>query len=146
MVTRVSSRVDIGLRTMAAKIKDTRQVNRRLSVQLYGLVLRNFQTSGKHGGVPWAPLKPNTLKQKRKKGYSPLPLVRTGALRSSFVPFHDSRVAGVGSELDYATYHEQGTQFLPARPMLPTVAKTREYGVRIYQDFVIDAAKQAGLK
>lgn len=147
MTVRISNGASIGLRLFTAKLVDTDKVNRRLSVQLYGLAIRNFNTMGTAGGgKPWQPLKPATIAAKRKKGYSAKPLIKTGALRQSFMPFHDRRVAGVGSEMEIAAYHEEGTSVLPARPMLPTLEKAREYGIRIYDDFVLDSARKAGLK
>jgi phage gpG-like protein len=91
----------------------------------------------------WAPLKESTAKQKARKGYSPLPLLRTGHLRQSFRPFWTKEQAGVGSEVPYAQYHETGTRTLPQRAMLPPERVASQYARQIYGRWAEGLAKIA---
>jgi phage gpG-like protein len=91
----------------------------------------------------WAPLKPSTLKEKKRKGYSSTPLIRTGHYRQSFRSFYDNDGAGVGSEVPYSKYHETGTQHLPARPALPPRDVALDFAVKIYDRWVAGIAREA---
>jgi len=91
----------------------------------------------------WPPLAESTLVQKRKKGYSGTPLIRTGNLRQSFRPFSTNDTAGVGSEVRYSQYHETGTSRLPQRAMLPPRAVAIDYAVRIYERWMAQVARTA---
>lgn len=117
--------------------------NRQLSIQLFGWTQRNFQQGGSLQTPTWAPLAPSTLKQKARKGYSSQPLVRTGHYRQSFRPFSDNNQAGVGSEVPYSIYHEQGTAKMPQRAALPPAAVALDYAVRIYERWAQGLARQA---
>lgn len=61
-------------------------------------------------------------------------LVDTGKMRASFIPFSDGEQAGIGSALDRALYHDQGTATLPARRLLPEEGdrKVEDAILRIY--------------
>jgi phage gpG-like protein len=117
--------------------------NRQLATQLYGWVLRNFQSGGSMQKPAWRPLKPSTLQEKRRKGYSGTPLIRTGHLRQSFRQFYDNNQAGVGSEVPYSQYHETGTRFVPQRAMLPPQDVALDYAVKIYDRWVAGLARSA---
>lgn len=117
--------------------------NRQLAVQLQGWVFRNFQSGGTMQTPNWAPLAASTLQQKRKKGYSGTPLIRTGHLRQSFRPFSTNDTAGVGSEVSYSQYHETGTARLPQRAMLPSRAVALDYAVKIYERWAASVARTA---
>lgn len=122
---------------------DRRIPNRQLATQLYGWVLRNFQQSGKLQTPTWDPLKPSTAKQKARKGYSPIPLIRTGHLRQSFRQFYDNNQAGVGSEVPYSQYHEGGTDTLPQRAMLPPEPVALDFAVRVYDRWIEGLTRSA---
>src|SRR4051812_13805303 len=50
-------------------------------------VMRRFDRVSQSGGVgEWAPLKPRTVAEKKRKGYPPQILVRTRRLRASLQP------------------------------------------------------------
>ena len=128
---------------MVAGARNRTVPNRQLAVQLQGWVFRNFQQGGAMQTPSWVPLAPSTLEQKRKKGYSGTPLIRTGHLRQSFRPFSDNDSAGVGSEVPYSQYHETGTSRLPQRAMLPPRAVAVDFARRIYERWVADLARTA---
>lgn len=138
----------------AAALANTEDANRAISIQYYGWTIRNFDAGGTNQTPPWVPLAPSTLKQKLRLGYSPLPLLRTGNLRQSFIGFYDKDKGGVGARasyflkgraFDYATAHQHGTETIPARPMLPTVDYARKTALDVYRLFVQRSMKGASI-
>lgn len=94
---------------------------KRASVWLHKWVIENFETEGEKVGK-WAPFSPVTLAiiERADPGRMPAKLLqKSGALRQSFVPFANSRNAGVGSALPYAEAHHEGAGRLPERRLLP---------------------------
>ena len=150
-------RAQRALNKLARQLDDRRTVNLALSVKLQEMVFRNFDTEA-HDGTPWATLAPSTIRWKEKRGYSKI-LQNTGALRASFLPFHDNDLAGVGAvsmkggvpgdppgasrPADLAKIHEEGLGHVPARPMLPGRALALEEAVNIYGWFVERAVREA---
>jgi len=75
----------------------------------------------------WQKLAPATVKGRRKRGVGAKILQDTGTLRQSFSPgaqgsLYDVREdrAQVGTQTEYAGFHEFGTSHIPDRPMLPS--------------------------
>lgn len=96
-------------------------------------IRRSFQdafTSQQSGNGSWAALAPSTVLDRQKQGYAgsrPI-LVRSGALRSSWVGEGSDHYSSVrkqggytifeeGSESLIARFHESGTSRMPARPV-----------------------------
>jgi phage gpG-like protein len=112
--------------------------NEQVATQLFGWVQRNIQAEG---GLledgPWPPLAESTLAEKKRLGYSPKPLIRTGNLRQSFGMYYDENIAGVGARasygVDYAEVHEYGGGNVPQRRMLPRFSEVREDILPIYR-------------
>jgi phage gpG-like protein len=128
---------------LAGESRDRTQPNRQLATQLTGWTLRNFQAGGSLQTPSWAPLKESTAKQKARKGYSPLPLTRTGHYRQSFRPFWTNDTAGTGSEVPYSKYHETGTKNLPQRAALPSEQVALGYAMQIYERWAANLARSA---
>ena len=126
-----------------AAMEDTTPANRQASIAMYGWLIRNYDREGAAIGG-WAPLAPSTIAEKKKIGKEKM-LVRSGAMRQSFVPFYTRDNAGVGSELSYAKAHEDGgpSRNLPARPMLPPQAVVLDIGLRVYGQYVAREARKA---
>lgn len=124
-------------------MEDTTQPNRQASIAMYGWLIRNYDREGATIGG-WAPLSPRTIAEKKKLGKEKM-LVRSGAMRQSFVPFHTKDNAGVGSELSYSKAHEDGnpSRNLPARPMLPPREVVLDIGIRVYGQYVAREARKA---
>lgn len=144
------------LQALARRLGDRSTPNEAVAVQLYGEVMRYFDSQG-HDGAPWAPLAASTLRAYARKGESsPRILQRTGHLRASWMPFWDADAAGIGARsgvqfesegtdaADLALIHEFGTARIPARPMLPTREKGLEIAMRVYGEFVARAAREFG--
>ena len=96
-------------------------------------------------GTAWKPLKASTIAARRsgtRKGAASKGaqiLVNTGALRNSM----NSRILGprrfaIGSPLQYAAVHQEGSGSIPARPFLPSAGWPPKYFRRM-----VAAAKQA---
>src|SRR5512144_2346004 len=93
------------LERLTRKIQTRTDLHARWAVLALNWINRNFQTSGGMVGG-WKPLSPNTLAQRRSG--TGKPLMDTGRLRASFIPRWTSAQASVGSNLQYAVYHEKG--------------------------------------
>ena len=128
---------------LAGESRDRTQPNRQLATQLTGWTLRNFQAGGSLQTPSWAPLKESTAKQKARRGYSPLPLTRTGHYRQSFRPFWTNETAGTGSEVPYSKYHETGTKNMPQRAALPSEQVALGYAMQIYERWAANLARSA---
>lgn len=105
------------------------RLHKRAAILLDRWVQKNFQTEG-GGWEPFAVYKPQGRRGRwisrsgGRPGYldTSAKLLRdTGALRLSFRPFATRKDAGIGSELDYAEFHEKGIG-VPMRRMLPVNA------------------------
>lgn len=144
-----ATRTIVALEKLTDGVKHREKINRQLGIQLYGWVIRNFDSGGKMQTPPWAPLAESTKAQKARLGYSGLPLIRTGNLRQSFAPFSDNDEAGVGAKasfgVDYAQVHEQGSGNVPARPMLPPKEYALKSATTIYQLEIERLRKETGL-
>lgn len=107
------------LRKRVREMTDLTTPNRRIATFLDNWVQRNFDSEGELSGG-WTPFAAGGrwipgigLDASAKL------LQHTGELRASFRPFYDSKQVGIGSDLERAKYHEEGTSTIPARPMLP---------------------------
>ncbi len=97
-------RILSGLKSTAA---NKTRLHQRFAIIGLQWVDRNFRQSGRLTGAPWRKLSPNTIAGRRKQ--SSLPLRDTGQLRQSFVAKATARSATVGTEKQYASFHEEGT-------------------------------------
>jgi phage gpG-like protein len=139
------------LLNLAKSIEDRRVPNRQLAVQMSSWIARNFREEGRLN-VPWERLADSTANRKsggRRRGYAHI-LVGIGqgggTLRASFTHFsYDNNSAGVGSDVPYAEFHEDGGPNLPRRPMLPTEDIALSYAFDVYKNYIDRAAAKAGL-
>ena len=105
-------------------LSDAEPMFRALAAQVAKANREQFDKQGAYYGALWAPLSPAYAAWKAKK-YPGQPLmVLTGELRSSLTerPFGIEEITGsrmvVGTGLSYASYHQRGTDTLPARPLI----------------------------
>jgi phage gpG-like protein len=121
------------VRRAMARIKDLSVPNRQVAAFLDRWVQKNFKSEGGSVGG-WTPFK---LGGRRIKGggidRAAKLLQNTGALRASFRSFWNSKDAGIGSEIFYSQFHEEGTSVLPTRRMLPTRSDVIDDVVRIHE-------------
>lgn len=126
----------------------------------------NFRADGALAGG-WAPLSPNTVAGRRRS--SSKPLQDTGRMKQSYVSEVSGNQVSVGTNIQYAEFHQEGTapyvivpkrgrvlRFittagptyrprvqhpgLPARPMLPNRQQATELAVGVLRAIVNKAA------
>jgi len=97
--------------------------NKKAAIFLDRWVQQNFRTEGGSVGG-WAPI--------QRKGKI---LQDTGRLRLSFLPFADSKDAGVGSKLDYAEKHDKGIR-IQRRRILPEHREVDDDLFKLYDQHV----------
>lgn len=106
---------------LSKEVRNFRGLYAKVAVWLDTWVQRNFRMSGgKVGG--WEPLAAGGRRIKKgKKTFldeTAKVLIDSSRLRHSFLPFADSKKAGVGSDLPYAKTHNEGIK-VPERQIVP---------------------------
>ena len=109
---------------------------------------RQFITRGANFGTPWKPLSTRTLLQKRRLGFTGQPLVRTGAMKRSFmypaiIKNARGATATFGSDSDIAAYQHFGTfvkgkRHIPPRKIMKVTPKVREQVREILARYIIE--------
>lgn len=137
-ISEVQSRVD----QAAREIADLRVPNKRFGTYIYGLTVKAFDAQGKaEGWEPWAPLLPATIVEKNRIGKE-VPLVRTGELRTGFVP-ESGENPGVGNTVRHARYFEEGTDTMPRRQLLPSREFFLKTALKVYNQYVGEVTRRA---
>lgn len=119
---------DILTPDLKRRIKAAREPKKHLEAMglaVVSLTQRAF-TQSRFRPLPWAPLKPATLRAKARAGKSNKPLIGQGLLARSprVIQVTNTRVT-VGSDRPYASYHQLGTKRIPARPFFPFTDRGR---------------------
>lgn len=107
---------------------------REIAGHLLDGVAESFASERGPDGQVWTPLKPATVRERRRKGYGAGPILeRSGDLLSRILADWDDSTAVAGTNVVYAATHHFGDpeRGIPARPFLGVSADTR--------DVVIDA-------
>lgn len=87
-----------------------------IGIYLHRRAIEGFQAQRDPWGVAWHPLSPETV---QRKGSDRI-LEDTGRLRQSIAWRLIGRDAvAVGTNVEYAPYHQSGTHAIPRRPFLP---------------------------
>ncbi|UVF61449.1 hypothetical protein SEA_DALANDE_36 [Gordonia phage DalanDe] len=124
---------------------------KRVGIYLSREVNRQFSTRGAQFGTPWKPLAISTKIEKRRLGFTPAPLVRTGRLKRGFtsrpMDIYETRgaVAKFGSSYKIAAYQHHGTrrngrQHIPARPILKVTPVMRREIRDILERYIVGDA------
>lgn len=106
---------------------------------------RQFASEGMYGSDGWTELAPSTIADKRRGGYPPNILERTGEMKDSFlVDDHPDHIAlamrdqgWYGSSNDDAGFHQDGTDLMPQRMIIQPPEGSRRYMVRIMQRYAL---------
>lgn len=104
-----------------------------------------FRSQGREYPPKWAALSPAYAARKMAEvGRKPI-LEYTGALKKSLterpfaIEFITKRAATFGTDIPYATYHQRGTPFMPARPpLVKATNKSQRKLQRIIQSALVD--------
>lgn len=129
------------LSRLAGQMRDTTTANRAVATQFASWVGRNYQGEGSLVGG-WAPVSASTARRKAKAGKEKI-LIWSGHLRASILPFSDSQRAGIGTEVIYGKYHDEGTSRMPQRRFIPNEAEALEMGTRVYEFYAQKATQDA---
>lgn len=111
---------------------------------------RQFRQQGSAETGKWAPLSPPYARWKAKRRPGRPILVFDGDLRDSMTIPHNGvwevwdRGFVVGTAVDYAIYHQKGTDHMPARPLLgsPRRSDTRAL-TKILQRWIVEGVANA---
>ena len=129
----------------AGSLKKLEKPHGRIAVLLDRWVQTNFRTEGKNVGG-WAPFARGGRRLKDGSIDTSAKLLQdTGRLRSSFLPFHSKRDAGIGSDLPYAKDHDEGLgKRLPQRRLLPKTNEVFKDIKEIYDNFIDENLRVEG--
>lgn len=113
----------------------------------------NMASEGAVFGHGWAPLQPNTIAERVRKGYGAGPILwRTGELGQSLSGDGGMAIKEVtptsmtvGTSVPYATYHQTGTKKMPQRKIIGLSFAARSQVVRVLADYIRLLAAKAGL-
>lgn len=106
---------------------------------------KQFQTEGQHASGGWPALSP-AYRVWKEKNYPGKPILqRSGALFKALTerPFGSEHIGpssmsiGVGDEIPYAKYHQQGTAKMPRRRPLELTAQARNRMMKTMQRYAI---------
>jgi hypothetical protein len=118
------ARVRREIAAMRARARDVRPAWEALLDWFADRNFSQFLRRGGEYGTPWAPLKPETIEQKRRMGYPTDPEIRTGrmahelTMRPLGVENLGPRSMEAGTKIKYARFQHRGTRRgLPARPL-----------------------------
>lgn len=101
-------------------IDDFRDLWKKIALRFWRSMKNQFDTEGAFGGSKWKALKLSTIKRKGharilyEKGALMASLTRKRAKGSLYV--EGKKRLEIGTEVDYAGYHQTGTRHFPARP------------------------------
>ena len=142
------------------KLNNRSVLNKKVSIFLDQWVQQNFKTEGGNVGG-WPPFKHGGRVNSKGLGTqtriytgsttievyvdkSAKLLQDTGRLRISFAPFSTQRDAGIGSDLPYSKFHNEGEGHLPRRRMLPKKYSDRDLikkCTQIYNGYIQESFK-----
>jgi phage virion morphogenesis protein len=114
-------------------LQDPSPAMQGMAEDIRGEVDLAFSEGRSPAGERWEPLQPATIAQ--RPGNSSQPLRDTGRLANSIMAAFGSDYAVVGTNVEYAGFHQLGTRDIPARPYIP-LAEDLAGG---HSDLVLDA-------
>ena len=122
--------VSVFISNLADRSKDLTPALKEARATMLNSIDKNFKQGGRP--IPWKPLALSTLRYKLRKGYSPLPLTRTGQLRRSITGAIIRETGAVsrlimGTAVHYSRYHQRGTRSIPKRSFLVFQEKDLEH-------------------
>lgn len=114
------------LRAYTQLVTNWKVANKKIAIQLYGWVIRNYENEGRLVGG-WAPIQKATIRRKTKAGYSSKILLQTGVLKNNYGFYSTDQEAGVGNRTPYSIFHETGVpqRGLPQRRQMPAEEDAR---------------------
>lgn len=103
----------------ARKFRQKKKIHRLLATGEYDRTVERFRTKRDPDDQPWAPLAGATIEQRERRGTLPLGiLLDSGELRDSIQVGVTRNSFIIGTNLDYAEYHQEGTPNMPERSFM----------------------------
>lgn len=141
-----SQEISRGFSRFAEDVKDISGAFKEIVPAFYEMERKQFETEGGYGAGGWKPLAPTTLD--RKPPGLPI-LVRSGRLKGSLTGGAGAILdikpleMRIGTNVRYARFHQIGTPYMPARPLikLPEEEKTRWH--KIVHRWLVKQMKEA---
>lgn len=127
------------LRGISESMKDFRPEFRNTGRLLLKTFADNFGTQGRTIGEPWARLKPATVMQKVRLGFSGAgPLIRTGGMKKSFRSEPTGTQVRISNDSPHFAYHQSNKPRgkLPRRVMMKIDETRKQQIVSIFQKAV----------
>lgn len=100
------------------KGRAARRVLQAIGEKLHEIILSNFGLEGEYRPEPWPPYAHDYPKYGKYEG-DEVDLIRSQALMRSITVDITDNYVDVGTDVDYADYHQYGTSNMPARPFIP---------------------------
>jgi phage virion morphogenesis protein len=96
-------------------------IPRLIATTIYSDIKEKFIKEEDVNSKRFAPLKPRTIKTKKKQGKIPYKILRdTGQLLNSLNTSITGNNIKIGYSVPYATFHQHGTKYMAQRKILPT--------------------------
>lgn len=148
------AQLDRGIARFTEGVADYRPIWPVIADDFYAQVAAQFKTEGEAGGEHWKELKPEYAKFK-EVAYPGKPILqRTGTLASSLTDRTDPNAVYIearktltlGSRLNYALFHQQGTSKMAARPEIQLTEKFKREAMRNIQVYLVQIASACGFR
>jgi phage gpG-like protein len=146
---KAAKRTEAKLRVMAKRVQNPAPIWKVVGSYIAASNRKQFSTHGAYYGTPWRPLKPRYAQWKVRNGYGQKTLVRTGAMRASFVSrpmkiekYYGNR-AEFGSDYWLVKFHQYGThrngkRANPVRTMMRKTARMTSDIASIIEEYVLN--------
>ena len=110
---------------------------------------KQFESEGSYGSGGWKPLALSTLLQKRRKGYPDAILEASGRMKRSLTGNTGDTIEEVkrlsvrmGTSVSYARYHQKGTRYMPARPLIQLTEGDKTRWTKIIHRYLVGLIKK----
>lgn len=124
---------------------DARPVFRSLTDKFIRIEKGQFTSEGGRSSGGWAPLKPETVKAKKRRGFPSKILQAAKELMNSLTRKGDENMNLIisdqfmvfGSHVEHLKYHQKGTSKMPRRRVLEFTRRDRREIIREVQRFLV---------
>jgi len=138
-----------GFSRFANEVKDLRDAFREIVKDFRDTIeKKQFESEGGYGSGGWKPLATSTLRQKASKGYPSTILVATGRMKRSLTGKTRDTIEEIkplsilmGTKAGYARYHQKGTRYMPARPVIELTEGDKTRWTKIIHRYMVKFIK-----
>ena len=133
---------DLRLKLLAISVDTYTDAVAKMRDSIATVIEQEFATGTNPSGEEWAPLRPSTL----KRGRHPPPLTATGTMRRGVVVTAHPHKITVDIPAPYASFHQDGTEKMAQRAMLPNADELPDRWLDAMQKAVAAAVDEAAKK